>query len=103
VYDILGKTGFGGILDTCFKSNDTDHISAYCELHVGSQVCNGFLRNKMAEFKYVLESVVITLDTAVEIVIEVIRIGKCTEELKKNDENHPADNNGEKICAVASV
>jgi hypothetical protein len=50
----------------------------------------------MAEFKYVLESVVITSDTAVEIVIEVIRTGKCTEELKKNDENHPDGNNGEK-------
>jgi hypothetical protein len=50
----------------------------------------------MAEYEYMLERAVITSDTPVRIVIEVIRTGKCTEELKKNHENHPADNNGEK-------
>jgi hypothetical protein len=57
----------------------------------------------MAEFKYVLKSVLITSDTPIKIVIEVIRKEKCIEELEKNSENHLADNKGRRGGAVVSM
>jgi hypothetical protein len=57
----------------------------------------------MAEFKYLLERAVITSHTPVRIVIEQLRREKCTEELKKNHENHPADNKERRGGAVVSL
>jgi hypothetical protein len=57
----------------------------------------------MAECKYVLERAVITSHTPVRIVIDQIRREKCTEELKKNSENHLADNKERRGGAVVSM
>jgi hypothetical protein len=88
----------GANSQTCYKCNQTGHLAAYCDLHVGAQAENGFLRNKVANFEDVLHKAEMTSDTSVQMDIEEKVREKSRQELNNNDESHVANNSKKERC-----